>query len=147
MKTASRVILLVEDNPDDEELTIRALKSHHIVNQIQVVRDGQEALDYIFGKGRYEDRAAFPMPQAILLDLKLPKVSGLDVLKRIRGNEATKRIPIVVLTSSREEQDIVKGYDLGANSYVCKPVDFTKFTEAVQQLSLYWLVLNEQVPD
>jgi two-component system, response regulator len=145
MKNVKRVILLVEDNPDDEELTILALKKHHVANEILVVRDGQEALDYIYGKGAYADRALNPLPQLILLDLKLPKVEGLEVLKRIRANAPTRLTPVVVLTSSGEEEDIIKGYSSGANSYVCKPVDFSKFADAVSQLSLYWLVLNESV--
>jgi len=146
MTKFDREILLVEDNPDDEELTLRALRTNHLVNSIQVVRDGQAALDYLFCQGEFTQRNPKDLPQLVLLDLKLPKVDGLDVLKRMREVALTKLIPVVVLTSSREEQDVVKGYSLGCNSYVCKPVDFHKFTEAVRQLSLYWLVLNEAPP-
>ncbi len=134
-----KVILLVEDNPDDEELTVEALKANKISNEICVARDGQEALDWLFDPDR-------DLPQLILLDLKLPKVSGLQVLEKIRAHDKTRRLPVVILTTSKEEQDIIKGYDLGANSYVRKPVDFGQFLEAVRQLSLYWLVLNEEAP-
>ncbi len=133
-----RVILLVEDNPSDEELTLRALKKSNFLNPVTVARDGAEALAYLFGDN--------PLPQIVLLDLKLPKVDGLEVLRELRANERTKLLPVVVLTSSVEEQDILRSYDLGANSYVRKPVDFTQFVEAVRQLGLYWLVLNQPVP-
>jgi two-component system response regulator len=134
-----KIILLVEDNPDDEALTLRALKKNNILNEVKVARDGQQALDYFFG----EDALANPMPSMVLLDLKLPKVDGLEVLRRIRADERTRLQPIVILTSSKEEQDIVSGYRLGANSYIRKPVDFNQFIEAIRQLGLYWLVLNE----
>jgi CheY-like chemotaxis protein len=139
-------ILLVEDNPDDEALSLRALKTHNIVNHIDVVRDGAEALDYLFARGQYDNRANEELPQVMLLDLKLPKVDGLEVLEEIRKHERTRMMPVVVLTSSSEEQDIVSSYSLGANSYIRKPVDFDQFVEAVRQLGLYWLVLNEGPP-
>jgi two-component system response regulator len=139
----SKVILLVEDNPDDRILTVRALKRHNIANQIDEVTDGQEALDYLFGEGVYANRNTSVQPQVILLDLKLPKVDGLEVLRRLRADPRTRRLPVVVLTSSSEQQDIVSSYDLGANSYVRKPVDFNEFLDAARQLGLYWLVLNE----
>ncbi|HGX92117.1 MAG TPA: response regulator [Candidatus Tenderia sp.] len=138
-----KILLLVEDNPDDEALTVRALKRHHIANQLIVVRDGEEALDFIFARGAFADRDASVLPQVILLDLKLPKIDGLEVLRQIRANELTRNVPVVVLTSSNEEQDIVNSYDLGANSYVRKPVDFEQFIEAARQLGMFWLVLNE----
>jgi two-component system, response regulator len=143
---SDRVILLVEDNPDDEELTLRALTKSNIVNPVHVVRDGVEALDYLFARGSYATRDTRSLPQIMLLDLKLPKMDGLEVLKAVRSDPRTRRLPVVVLTSSREEQDIATSYDLGANSYVRKPVDFTQFVEAVRQLGLYWLVLNEPNP-
>ncbi len=139
-------ILLVEDNPDDVELTLRALKQYHVKNQIAVVRDGAEALDYLFATGAYADRDTSAMPAVVLLDLKLPKVDGLEVLQRMRADERTKLVPVVILTSSKEERDMVNGYKLGANSYVRKPVDFTQFMEAARQLGLYWTVLNETPP-
>jgi len=142
----SKVILLVEDNPDDEALTLRALKKNNIGNQVIVARDGAEALDYLFGAGQYSGRDATLTPQVVLLDLKLPKIDGLEVLRRLRANENTKLLPVVILTSSNEEQDRINGYDSGANSYVRKPVDFNQFIEAVHQLGLYWLILNEQPP-
>ena len=141
-----KIILLVEDNPDDEELTLRALKKNNISNQVIVARDGAEALEYLFGTGQYSGRDANLTPQVVLLDLKLPKVEGLEVLRRMRANESTKLLPVVILTSSNEEQDRINGYDSGANSYVRKPVDFNQFIEAVRQLGLYWLILNEQPP-
>ena len=135
--------LLVEDNPDDEVLTRRALKKNNIGNEVIVARDGAEALDYLFATGTYEGRDPSIMPQVVLLDLKLPKVDGLEVLRRIRANERTKLLPVVILTSSMEQRDLVDGYGYGANSYIRKPVDFAQFVEAVRQLGLYWLVLNE----
>jgi len=140
-------ILLVEDNPDDEALTLRALKKNNIANEVIVARDGVEALDYLFAEGTHEGRDLSNQPQVILLDLKLPRVDGLEVLKRIRGDERTKCLPVVILTTSNEEQDIANSYDLGANSYIRKPVDFDQFMEAIRQLGLYWLVLNIKVPD
>jgi len=136
-------ILLVEDNPDDEELTRRAFDRSNIVNDLDVVRDGQEALDYLLGDG---DAPAHAAPALILLDLKLPKVDGLEVLKEIRSHERTRLVPVVILTSSREETDLIEGYGSGANSYVRKPVDFDQFSESVRQLGLYWLVVNEAPP-
>jgi CheY-like chemotaxis protein len=136
-------ILLVEDNPDHEALTIRALKKAHVMNEILVAHDGAEALDLLFGVDGDLGRRPIPEPQLILLDLKLPKVDGLEVLRRLRDNPRTRLIPVVVLTSSDEEGDVVTSYKLGANSYVCKPVDFVQFMEATKQLGLYWLVLNE----
>lgn len=142
----NKMILLVEDNPDDEALTLRALKKNNIGNELFVVRDGAEALDFLFCTGAYTDRDPRKKPEVILLDLKLPKVDGLEVLRRIRVEESTRLLPVVILTSSKEEQDRVNGYKLGANSYVRKPVDFTEFVDAVRQLGLYWLVLNEPPP-
>ena len=136
-------ILLVEDNPNDVELTLHALKKNNLTNHIHVVRDGAEALEYLFGGGVYAGRDVNHTPKVILLDLKLPKVDGLEVLKRIKSDERTRSIPVVVLTSSREERDIVESYRLGVNSYITKPVDFDQFTEAVRQLGLYWLLLNQ----
>lgn len=141
-----KTILLVEDNPDDADLTLRAFKRNGIANDVVVASDGEEALDYLFATGAHADRNPAANPTLVLLDLKLPKVSGLDVLRRMREDERTKRIPVVVLTSSNEERDIITSYDLGANSFVRKPVDFSQFIEAARQLGLYWLVLNE-VPD
>jgi two-component system response regulator len=139
-----KLILLVEDNPKDEALTLRALKKSGIINEVVVARDGAEALDYLFGNGTQP--ASAELPTMVLLDLKLPKVDGLDVLKRIREDERTKLLPVVILTSSNEEEDRLKGYKLGANSYVRKPVGFNEFADAVRQLGLYWFVLNEPVP-
>lgn len=139
-------ILLVEDNPDDEALAIRALKKSNLINDIAVARDGAEALDYLFCAGQYKDRDANDMPALILLDLKLPKIDGLEVLRRLREDDRTKNLSIVALTSSSEEQDLIDSYDLHVNSYVRKPVDFNQFTEAVAQVGLYWLVLNEPPP-
>ncbi len=141
-----KIILLVEDNPDDELLAIRALKKNNIMNEVVVARDGAEALDYLFGAGAYAGRDMSVMPQIILLDLKLPKIDGLEVLRRLRNDERTKLLPVVVLTSSREERDLTESYSLGANSYIRKPVNFAQFTEAIRQLGLYWLVLNESPP-
>ena len=138
-----KLILLVEDNPDDEILTLRALKKANVANRIEVVRDGAEALDFVFGSGNYAGRDTSDMPQLILLDLKLPKVSGLQVLERIRSDERTKRIPVVILTSSTEEIDIKSGYDLHVNSFVSKPVNFQEFSDVVQRLGLYWLLVNQ----
>ena len=141
----NKVILLVEDNPRDEALTLRALKKNNIVNEVIVAHDGVEALDYLFGTGTYAGRDRI-MPQLILLDLKLPKVDGLQVLQKIRANEHTKRLAVVIFTSSSEEEDLIKSYDMGANSYVRKPVEFEQFLEATRQLGLYWLVLNQIAP-
>ena len=146
MKSSSHVILLVEDNKDDEALTIRALKKNNITNEVVVARDGVEALDYLFGRGKYGSRDIKQTPQVVLLDLNLPKVDGLTVLREMRNEKLTKLVPVVILTSSKEERDIVEGYSLGANSYVRKPVEFEKFVEAIRQLGLYWLILN-QPPD
>jgi len=143
---SKKIILLVEDNPDDELLAIRALKKNNISNEVVVARDGVEALDYLFGTGAHAGRDMSVMPQIILLDLKLPKIDGLEVLRRLRNDERTKLLPVVVLTSSREEQDLTESYSLGANSYIRKPVNFAQFTEAIRQLGLYWLVLNESPP-
>jgi CheY-like chemotaxis protein len=141
-----KIILLVEDNPDDELLAIRALKKNNIMNEAVVARDGAEALNYLFGAGVYAGRDMSVMPQIILLDLKLPKIDGLEVLRRLRNDERTKLLPVVVLTSSKEERDLTESYSLGANSYIRKPVNFDQFTEAIRQLGLYWLVLNESPP-
>ena len=136
-------ILLVEDNPDDEELTKRAIRKNNILNELIVTRDGAEALDFLFGTGNYAGRDTTVMPTVVLLDLKLPKIDGLEVLRRMRSDERTSLVPVVILTSSKEEQDIASGYKLGCNSYIRKPVDFVQFSEAVQNLGLYWLLLNE----
>ena len=141
-----KVILLVEDNADDEALTLRALTRNNIGNEVVVARDGEEALDWLFCTGQYQSRDARQQPALVLLDLKLPKVDGLEVLKRIRDHAETRLVPVVILTSSREEQDRLRGYLNGANSYIRKPIDFAHFVEAVRQLGLYWLVLNEPPP-
>ncbi len=141
-----KVILLVEDNPDDEALTLRAFERSNIMNQVVVVHDGVEALDYLFARGAFADRDPAELPELVLLDLKLPRVDGLEVLRQLRADARTRLLPVVVLTSSDEERDIVESYSLGANSYIRKPVDFTQFTEAVRQLGLYWLVLNVNPP-
>jgi two-component system response regulator len=141
-----KVILLVEDNPDDQALTKRALKKNNILNDVVLAQDGVEALDYLFGTGPHAGRDIGVLPAVVLLDLKLPKVDGLEVLRRVRGDARTNLLPVVILTSSKEEQDLAQGYSLGANSYIRKPVDFSQFIEAVRQLGLYWLVLNEAPP-
>jgi len=138
-----KIILLVEDNADDEELTIRTLQKNHLKNKIIVVRDGVEALDYLFGTGKYQDRDLSVVPVLIMLDIKLPKLSGLEVLRKIKADSRTNLIPVVILTSSDEERDLVESYKLGANSYVRKPVDFAEFQKSVRQLALYWVLLNE----
>ena len=143
MKNSEKKILLVEDNPDDELLTLLAIKDNNIVNEVIIAHDGKEALDYLFGTGPYINRDLSKMPQVVLLDLKLPKVDGLEVLQQIRTNPLTQLLPVVILTSSKEEADIIKSYELGANSYIRKPVDFEQFSESIKQLGLYWLVLNE----
>jgi CheY-like chemotaxis protein len=142
-----KIILLVEDNADDEALTLRALKMNNILNEVVVARDGVEALDYLFGTGKHVGRDTSQLPSVTLLDLKLPKIDGLEVLKKVRANEVTKLLPVVILTSSKEDQDLINGYSLGANSYIRKPVDFSQFSEAIRQLGLYWLVLNESAPE
>jgi two-component system, response regulator len=142
----NNLIMLIEDNPDDEALTVRALKKYKIVNEVVVARDGVEALEYLFGEGAHAGRDTREMPQVVLLDLKLPKLDGLGVLRRLRADDRTKLLPVVILTSSNEEQDRVQGYGLGANSYVRKPVDFDQFVDAAKHLGLYWLVLNEPPP-
>lgn len=141
-----RIILLVEDNVDDQDLTLRALKANNILNEVVVVQDGAEALDYLFAQGAHEGRDVAATPQIVLLDLNLPKIDGLEVLKRMRADERTRLMPVVILTSSREERDVVAGYGSGANSYIRKPVDFAEFREAVRHLGLYWLLLNELPP-
>jgi len=141
-----KIILLVEDNPSDIGLTKRALAKQRITNELVVAENGQEALDYLFGAGAYAGRDVTDLPTVVLLDLKLPKFNGLEVLRRIRDNPRTKRLPVVILTTSKDEQDIMNSYDLGANSYIRKPVDFHQFAEALRQLGLYWLVLNEPPP-
>jgi len=140
-----QTILLVEDNPGDEALTLRALRKNNILNTVVVARDGADAIDYLFATGPHSGRSG-DLPHIVLLDLNLPKIGGLDVLRKIRADDATKLLPVIILTSSKEERDVASGYDLGANSYIVKPVDFTQFSEAVRQLGLYWLVLNQSPP-
>ena len=142
----SRLILLIEDNPSDVELTKRALERRHISNTLLVAEDGKEALDYLFAEGAHAGRDVTDLPTLVLLDIRLPKLDGLEVLRRIRADPRTKRLPVVILTSSNEEQDLAAGYDLGANSYIRKPVDFAQFAEAIEYLGLYWLVLNQPPP-
>jgi two-component system response regulator len=142
----NKTILLVEDNPDDEALTLRALRKNYVMNEVFVARDGVLALDYLFTRNEHAARDPRDLPTIVLLDLKLPRLDGLEVLRQIRANEKTRLLPVVILTSSREQQDLVSGYSLGANSYIRKPVDFDQFLDAVKQLGLYWLVLNE-MPD
>jgi two-component system, response regulator len=142
----AKVILLVEDNPSDVGLTQRALAKSHIANELVVAEDGQDGLDYLFGAGAYTGRDTNQLPAVILLDLKLPRVDGLEVLRRIRSETLTRRLPVVILTSSKEEQDLATSYDLGVNNYIRKPVDFIQFAQAIEQLGLYWLVLNEEPP-
>jgi CheY-like chemotaxis protein len=143
---SEKMILLVEDNPDDQELTLMAFRQSNIANPVQIAQDGAEALDYLFGEGAHAGRDTSAVPAVILLDLNLPKIDGLQVLRRIRADERTKFVPVVVLTSSKEERDLMESYSLGCNSYVRKPVDFTQFLDATRQLGLYWLLLNENVP-
>lgn len=140
------IVLLVEDNPDDIDLTLRAFRKVHLANDVVVARDGEEALEYLFATGRYQDRDGALQPEVVLLDLKLPKVDGLDVLRHMRADPRTRRLPVVVLTSSREEADIASSYDLGANSYIQKPVDFSEFIEATHRLGVYWLLMNQPAP-
>ncbi len=142
----TKKILLVEDNPSDTELTLRAFERQKIGNEIIVAEDGREALDYLFGTGKYSGRDTSEQPTVILLDLNLPLIDGKEVLRQIRSNELTRRLPVVILTSSKEEQDVTNSYDLGVNSYIRKPVDFNQFSEAIRQLGLYWLVINEPPP-
>jgi CheY-like chemotaxis protein len=146
MRVSNKTILLVEDNPDDEALAIRALKRNHISNEIVVAHDGVEALDYLFGTGVYTGRDISIKPTVVLLDLKLPRIDGIEVLRRLREDDRTKLLPVVVLTTSSEEQDMLDSYSLGCNSYIRKPVDFIEFTEAVRQLGMYWLLMNEPPP-
>lgn len=146
MMSTNPIILLVEDNADDELLTVRAFKKSNVANQIIVVRDGVEALDWLFGRGDHANRDTLLQPQVVLLDLKLPRMDGLEVLKSIRADKRTSTLPVVVLTSSKEDEDVLRSYELGANSYVRKPVEFERFVEAVKNLGVYWLVLNERAP-
>ncbi|ARN19848.1 response regulator [Piscinibacter gummiphilus] len=147
MSEPSKVILLVEDNPDDSMLTLRAFKRSHVMNPIVVARDGIEALDFLFARGAFAERASEPPPALVILDLKLPKLDGLGVLKAIREDDRTRLLPVVILTSSKQEQDLISGYSLGANSYVRKPVDFTEFLDAVKVLGIYWLMMNQSPPE
>jgi len=143
----SKTILLVEDNPDDVKLTLRAFKRNNMLNPIIVARDGVEALDYLFARGAYAERAGKPLPTLVILDLQLPRLDGIGVLKAIRADDRTRLVPVVIMTSSKEDQDLVKGYALGANSYVRKPVDFAEFMEAVKVLGVYWLMMNQPPPE
>ena len=143
MKNTEVEVLLIEDNPHEAELTIRSLKKHNLANKLLHIDDGKEALDYIFSKGKYEDNKSYLQPKLILLDLKLPKVDGLEILRQIKSNEQTKLIPVVVLTSSKEDKDIIESHRLGVNSYIVKPVNFDSFTKAVADLGLYWIILNQ----
>lgn len=147
MDQMSKTILLVEDNPDDVKLTLRAFKRNNMLNPIVVARDGVEALDFLFARGAHAGRAGRPLPTLVILDLKLPKLDGLEVLKAVRGDARTRLVPVVILTSSKEQQDLIQGYALGANSYVRKPVDFTEFLEAVRLLGIYWLMTNQPPPE
>jgi two-component system, response regulator len=146
MSEDGKIILLVEDNPDDAALTLRAFKRSHLVNPISVARDGVEALDFLFARGDYETRASHPLPALVLLDLKLPRLDGLGVLKAIRAEPRMRFLPVVILTSSKEEEDLISGYSLGANSYVRKPVDFVEFMEAAKVLGIFWMMLNQLPP-
>lgn len=146
MTSRDKIILLVEDNPDDEALAIRALKRNHISNEIVVAHDGVEALDFMFGTGIYAERDISVKPTVVLLDLKLPRVDGIEVLRRLREDERTKLVPVVILTTSSEEQDMLDSYSLGCNSYIRKPVDFIQFSDAIRQLGMYWLLMNEPPP-
>ena len=147
MNDTDKVILLVEDNPDDEALTLRALRRSHLLNPIEVARDGVEALDFLFARGTHAARATEPLPTLVILDLKLPKLDGLGVLKAIRSEARTRFLPVVILTSSQEERDLISGYELGANSYVRKPVDFNEFLDAAKVLGIYWLMINQLPPE
>ena len=147
MDQMSKTILLVEDNPDDVKLTLRAFKRNNVLNPVVVAKDGVEALDVVFARGDYAERAGKALPALIILDLKLPRLDGLGVLRALRGDERTRLIPVVILTSSKEEQDVIQGYSLGANSYVRKPVDFAEFQEAVRVLGIYWLMMNQTPPE
>ncbi len=146
MISKEKMILLVEDSPDDVALTLRAFKKNNILNEVVVARDGEDALSYLFADGPYKERDSGVLPQVVLLDLKIPKVDGIEVLRKIRSNERTRFLPVVILTSSKEDRDLVSGYESGANSYIRKPVDFAQFSEAIRQLGLYWLILNEAPP-
>ena len=146
MPSQDAEILLVEDNPDDVELTLHALKEEHLANQIHVVRDGEEALDFLFCRGQYDGRSFDSPPKLVLLDLKLPKVDGLEVLRAIKSNPRTKAIPVAILTSSKEEKDMINGYKLGVNAYIQKPVDFEQFRQTIKRSGLFWLVVNQPPP-
>lgn len=141
--SVNKTVLLVEDNPDDELLALRALRKNGIEQGISVVRDGAEALDFLFGRGEYAERSTASLPTVVLLDLNLPKLNGLEVLKQLRSREETRYLPVVILSTSKEEQDMISGYSFGANSFICKPVDYDQFIEAIEQLGRYWLLLNE----